>query len=72
MLVHVTVKASSRKGPRVEETSDGYTVFVREPAIEGKANEAVSRILAKHFGVSLSRLELVRGTKSKQKIFRVS
>ncbi|WP_291012906.1 DUF167 family protein, partial [Gordonia sp. (in: high G+C Gram-positive bacteria)] len=40
--VVVTVKPNSSKGPLVEADEDGaITIFVREPATEGKANKAV-------------------------------
>jgi uncharacterized protein YggU (UPF0235/DUF167 family) len=58
--VVVTVKPNSRKGPLVEVAVDGnLTVFVREPAVDGKATAAVIRQLAEHFGVAKSRITLV-------------
>ena len=72
-IVVVTVKPGSRKGPLVEAADDGsLTVYVREPTIEGKATEAVIRVLAGHLGVPKSRLELVAGATSRVKRFRVS
>ncbi|GAC81273.1 DUF167 domain-containing protein [Gordonia malaquae] len=71
-MVAVTVKPNSRKGPLVEVTDDGaITVYVREPAVEGKATKAVGVALAKHFGVPKSRVELVSGATSRIKRFRI-
>ena len=70
--VVVRVKPGSRKGPLVEVESDGaLTVYVREPAVEGKATEAVVKLLAKHLGVARSRLELVSGATSRVERFRI-
>jgi uncharacterized protein YggU (UPF0235/DUF167 family) len=70
--VVVRVKPGSRKGPLVEVTDDGeLTVYVAERAVEGKGNEAVVKLLAKHLGVPRSRLELVSGATSRVKRFRV-
>ena len=70
--VVVTVKPGSRKGPLVEADDDGVlTVYVRERAIEGKATEAAARLLAAHFGVSRSRVELVSGATSRIKRFSI-
>jgi uncharacterized protein len=70
--VVVRVKPGSKKGPLVEVAEDGeLTIYVREPAVEGKANEAVVRLLAKHFDVPRSRVELVSGATSRVKRFRV-
>jgi uncharacterized protein len=71
-VISVRVKPGSGKGPLVETAADGeLTVYVREPAVEGKANEAVVKLLAKHLGVAPSRLDLVSGATSRMKRFRV-
>ena len=48
------------------------TEQIRERAIEGKATEAVTRVLANYLGVPKSRLELVSGATARVKRFRVS
>ena len=71
-MVVVTVKPGSSRGPLVEVADDGsLTIYVRERAVNGKANEAVTRILAEHFGVTRSQVELVSGASSRHKRFRV-
>ena len=47
------------------------TVYVREPAVDGKANAAVIRVLAEHFGVPRSRVELTSGATARLKRFRI-
>jgi uncharacterized protein (TIGR00251 family) len=72
-IVVVRVKPGSRKGPLVATDDDGQvTVYVREPAVDGKATEAVRRLLAQHFGVSPSRVELTSGAAARVKRFRIS
>ena len=67
-----TVKPGSTKGPLVEVGDDGaLTVYVRERAVDGKANAAVIRVLAEHFGVPRSRVELTGGASSRIKRFRI-
>ena len=71
--VVVRVKPGSRKGPLVEVGDDGeLTVYVPERAVDGKANEAVTKLLAAHLGVPRSRLELVSGATARLKRFRIS
>jgi len=71
--VVVRVKPGSRKGPLVEADPDGgLTVYVQERAVDGKANAAVTKLLAEHLGVPRSRLELISGATSRVKRFRVS
>jgi hypothetical protein len=71
--VVVKVKPGSRKGPLVEiGSNDELTIYVREPAVDGKANDAVARLLAAHLQLPRSRVELVSGATSRLKRFRVS
>lgn len=71
--VTVRVKPGSKKGPLVETDADGaLTIYVRERAVEGKANQAVIQVLAEHLGVPRSRVALVAGATSRVKRFRVS
>jgi uncharacterized protein YggU (UPF0235/DUF167 family) len=71
--VVVKVKPGSRKEPLVEVGPDGeLTIYVRERAVDGKANEAVTRLLAAHLRLPRSRIELVSGTTARLKRFRVS
>ena len=71
--VVVRVKPGSRKGPLVEVGPNGeLTIYVRERAVDGKANDAVIRLLAAYLELPSSRIELVSGTTSRVKRFRVS
>lgn len=72
-IVAVRVKPGSRKGPLIESGDDGaLTVYVREPAVDGKANDAVIRLLAEHFDVPRRNVELASGATARLKRFRVS
>jgi uncharacterized protein YggU (UPF0235/DUF167 family) len=71
-VITVRVKPGSAKGPRVESSIEGgLIVFVRERAVDGKANGAVIGVLAEHFGVPRSRIEMISGATSRIKRFRV-
>lgn len=70
--VVVRVKPGSRRGPLVEVGPDGeLTIYVREPAVDGKANDAAIRLLAAHLELPRSRVELISGATSRLKRFRV-
>ena len=71
-FVVARVQPGSRKGPLIESGPEGeLIVYVRERAVDGKANAAVIRLLAAHFDVAPSRVELVSGPASRLKRFRV-
>ncbi|KIC58388.1 DUF167 domain-containing protein [Microbacterium hominis] len=67
MQFSVHVKPGSRKGPLVEEDAEGLTVFVRERAVDGAANDGVVRALAAHFGVAPREVTILRGHASRHK-----
>lgn len=68
----IDVKPGSKKGPLVEAGADGrLTVFVRERAVDGAANDGVIKVLAAHFGVPRSRVMIVRGHTSRSKLIDV-
>ncbi len=70
--VTVHVKPGSSKGPLVVVDDErGVTVFLRERAVDGKANEALVRVLAEHFAVPKSKVTIVRGQASRTKIIEI-
>lgn len=70
MKIAVRVKPRS-KVEEVTGEGDGYVVRVKEPPIEGRANRAVLRLLASHLGVPESRLRVVSGFSSRNKVIEV-
>lgn len=72
MQIQARLKPNSRHRQEVVEDNDGsFTIYVKSPAIEGRANKEAIELLAKYFKVSKSRVELVRGMRSKYKIFKI-
>jgi uncharacterized protein YggU (UPF0235/DUF167 family) len=49
----------------------GYVARVTAPPVDGRANEALRRLIARRAGVEPSRVTLVRGEKSRDKVVRV-
>lgn len=47
---------------------DQFKVWLTAPAVEGKANVALIKFLAKHFNISKSKIDIVKGLKNKNKI----
>jgi uncharacterized protein YggU (UPF0235/DUF167 family) len=46
-------------------------VYVPQRAVDGQANTAVIELLAQHFGVARSRVEILRGHTSRTKRIRI-
>ena len=72
MKISVHLKPNSRHREEVVVGDDGVlTIYTKAPAIEGRANLAAAKLLAKHFSVAPSKVKLVRGATSKYKVFEV-
>lgn len=72
MTVDVIVKPNSKKGPQVQPSLDGsLLIYVREPAIDGKANQAVVKLLADYYSVSKSQIKIISGLTSRRKRFLI-
>lgn len=70
MKISITVKPKSKE-ERVEETDNGYVAYIKEQPIENKANKALIKLLSEYFGVPKSRIAILSGIKSKQKIVEI-
>jgi len=72
MKISVHLKPNSRHREEVVPNDNGsLTVYTKAPAIEGRANAAAAKLLAKHFGVAPSKVKLLRGATSKYKVFEI-
>ncbi len=80
MKIFVKAKTGSKKEEVLppeeklfkEEERSYYTVSTKERPVDGKANYAITRLLAKHFGISVSEVDLVSGHSSKIKVFEIA
>lgn len=73
MKTSAKIKPNSRHREEVVANNDGsLTIYTKAPAIEGRANLAVIKLVAKHYGVAPSRVKLVRGTTSRNKVFEIA
>ena len=66
--VRVTPKASR---DRILVEDDTIRVYVTTVPEDGKANKAVVKLLSKALGVPKTRLDLIRGATSRDKVFRI-
>lgn len=67
--VRVTTRAKQNS---VEQQPDGsYKIRVTAAPTDGKANEAVIKLLAKFFKCAQSEIKLISGASSRNKIFQI-
>jgi uncharacterized protein (TIGR00251 family) len=70
----VKIKAKVIPNSKVEgvvKEGGGFLVRVKEPAREGRANKAVIKLLARHFGVSQRHIVISSGFGSRNKVIEV-
>ena len=71
MKIWVTVKPQARR-EEVKNIADGeYSVSVRAPAREGRANESVIELLAEYFSIPKSAVKIIRGQTARRKLVEI-
>ena len=67
MKLLVKVKANS-KTEGISREGNVFVVRVNKPPKEGKANQAVINLLSQQFGISKSKIRIINGFKSRNKL----
>ena len=67
--IKVKVHADEKKNKIVQKSADSCEIWVKAPAEQGRANEAVRTILAEYLGLPENKLSLIKGATSPAKIF---
>jgi uncharacterized protein (TIGR00251 family) len=67
----VRLQPRARRDEVVGERGGAVVIRVTAPPVDGKANEALCRLVAKAAGVPRSRVSVVRGQTSRDKVVRV-
>ena len=71
MRIYVKVIPRSSRNS-VERTAEGeYKVKLTAPPVDGEANAMLTRVLADHFDVSKSSVEIIGGKSAKIKIVEI-
>jgi uncharacterized protein len=69
MSVRLTPRAARER--MIPGPDGGFVAHVTAPPVEGAANDALCRLVAKAAGVAPSRVSVVRGHRGRQKVVRV-
>ena len=71
MRISVKAKTNAKKELVEKLSGNEFAISVKEPPIDGRANWAIARAIAEHFGVSPSRVSIISGQTSKNKILEI-
>jgi len=69
IFVKVKTKAKVKKLISIDETH--FVISISSPPEKGKANKEIVKTLAKYFYTSISKINIVSGEKSKEKIIEI-
>ncbi|HXW58015.1 MAG TPA: DUF167 domain-containing protein [Solirubrobacteraceae bacterium] len=74
-MSEATIAVRAQPGARRDEfvgvRGGVLVVRVRAPALEGRANRALCQLVARRLGVRASRVSVVRGQRSRDKLIRI-
>jgi len=71
MRIFVKVKPHAKEEKVLKIDENHFTVWVKEPPQEGKANQKTLKVLATYFKVSSSNLKIVSGQTSRNKCIEI-
>jgi uncharacterized protein len=69
--ISVRVQPRAARDEIAGERAGRLLVRLTAPPVEGRANEALRRLLAKRLGVPPTRVTVVRGTATRDKVVRI-
>lgn len=67
MNIQVRVIPGAKRTLVKEEGPGVYKVYLKAPAVDGKANKALGPVLAEYFGIRKKDVLIIKGLKSRQK-----
>lgn len=71
MRIYAKVSPRSSKNEIKEIGENEYKIKITAPPVDGEANEMLIKILAKHFGVAKSAINIVGGKSTKLKMIDI-
>jgi uncharacterized protein YggU (UPF0235/DUF167 family) len=69
--IRVRLTPRAAREQMVARPDGSYAVRVSAPPVDGRANDALCRLIAARAGVAPSRVSVVRGAKARDKVVRV-
>ena len=71
MLIKVKVFPQAGEEEIFKKSEDSFEVWVKEKPIKGQANRAVISALVKYLNIDRTKIRLIKGGKTRNKIFEI-
>ncbi len=66
-ILQIKIKPNARVSRFIELADGSWQASVKSPPVDGKANDELISLVARHFGVAKARVEIKRGVASRLK-----
>lgn len=70
MKIKVKVIPNAKK-QRIEQTNEGFKIYLTVPAQEGRANKNLVEVLAEYFDVKKYNITIVQGETQREKVIQI-
>lgn len=70
-LIQIKVKPNSRLSLLEQKVDGTWVAQIKSPPVDGKANEELLRLVAKHFGCRKSNVSIKTGGSSRTKLIQI-
>lgn len=71
MKLFIRTRTRAKEEGVVKVDDSHFVISVKEPPIEGKANEAIINLLSKYFQVTKAKIKIIKGLKGKNKVVEI-
>jgi len=71
MKIFVNAKPRAKIEKVKKISKNHFDVFIKQPPVNGKANQAIIKTLAEYFKISPSRINIISGHRAKKKIIEI-
>lgn len=70
-IIHIKVIPNAKKN-EVLEKDEKFRVYINAPAVDGKANKAIIKVLAEFLKIKKNDIKIIKGEKSREKIIQIN
>ncbi len=67
----IIIKVVPRAKKEMIKSGEPLRVYVTQPPEDGRANDAVIKLLAEHFKIPKSKINILKGEKNKNKVVEI-
>lgn len=71
VLLHLFVQPKASKNEIIGPHNNELKIKITSPPVDGQANEAVIRFIAKTLSISKNEVQLIRGESSRHKVLKI-